>query len=92
MAPVGLMECPNCHETFPELPQVRTRSRNDGGKLRRGLLYMALAGVLHYFAAGFSTWQLPVDVPPEVPLYLTPALFVLGLGFLVYGIATRFSG
>ena len=91
MAPAGMVECPNCHENFPDLPQVRAHKKSDDGKLRRGLLYMALAGVIHYFSAGYSSMQLPVDVPPMVTLYLTPALFVLGLGFGVYGAVSRIS-
>jgi hypothetical protein len=63
----------------------------DGGELRRGLLYMTLAGVIHYFAAGYSTYELPVRIPEMVTLYLTPALFVLGLGFAVYGFVNRLS-
>jgi hypothetical protein len=91
MSPVGIPECPHCHESFPDLPQVKLRRSSDGGELRRGLLYMTLAGVIHYFAGGYSSWQLPVDIPPPVIHYLTPALFVLGLGFAVFGLTTRFS-
>jgi hypothetical protein len=91
MAPVGLPECPHCKEEFPALPQPRRSARVDGGELRRGLLYMTLAAVIHYFAAGYSTWQLPLHVPEMVIRYMTPALFVLGLGFAVYGVANRLS-
>ena len=91
MSPIGLAECPHCHETFPELPQVRKRPRSDGGQLRRGLLYMMLAGVIHYFAAGYSSMRLPIDIPPMVTQYMTPALFLLGLAFGLYGIVTRAS-
>ena len=91
MSSIGLEQCPHCHETFPELPQVRKRSRSDGGRLRRGLLYMMLAGVVHYFAAGYSSMPLPVEISPIVTQYMTPALFMLGLAFGVYGVVTRAS-
>jgi hypothetical protein len=68
---------------------MRKRSRGDGGRLRRGLLYMFLAGVIHYFAGGYSSMRLPVEIPPMVTQYLTPALFLLGLGFCLYGVVSR---
>lgn len=92
MVPVGIIECPHCRQELPELPRMRKPVRVDGGEMRRGLLYMTLAGVIHYFAGGYSTMQLPVQIPEMVTQYMTPALFLLGLGFAVYGLVNRVSG
>jgi len=89
--PVTRTECPHCHESFVSLPtasRLRTPTR---GEIRRGLLYMLLAGVIHYFASGYSGMDLPLPISPVIPLYLTPLLFFGGLGFVVYGFYRRVS-
>ena len=81
-----LRRCPFCREEIPEprslIPQTAAEGRV---KLRRGLLYMLLAGVIHYFAAGYSGMRLPVEIPSFVTHYLTPLLFFCGLGLVLYG-------
>jgi hypothetical protein len=62
-------------------PQVKKRS-----EIRRGLLYMLLAVVIHYFAGGYSAMNLPFPIPPLVTVYLLPLLFLSGLGLTVYGL------
>lgn len=57
--------------------------------IRRGLLYMLLAGVIHYFAAGYSGLALPFAVPSMVTQYLTPVLFLCGLSLGLYGLYLR---
>lgn len=89
MAPVGLVECPHCKHELPPMPVLRKSSYTDGGVLRRGLLYMTLAAVTHYFAGGYSTIELPVQIPEFVTQYLTPAVFVLGLAFALVGLVNR---
>ena len=84
-----LTRCPHCRE---DIPQVHVSSRKrTGGRLeiRRGLLYMLLAGVIQYFAAGYSNFTLPITVPPLVTAYLAPAVFLSGLGLLIYGFYLR---
>ena len=54
-------------------------------EMRRGLLYILLAVIVHYFAGGYSAFQLPVVVPAFVTAYLTPLLFLAGVGLEVYG-------
>ena len=75
------------------VPQVRlSRSHgSDGGaQVRKGLLYMLLAGVIHYFAAGYAMpFQLPVNILPLVTNYLSPLLFLGGLGLTLYGLILR---
>ena len=61
---------------------MRTGGRR---QIRRGLLYMLLAGVIQYFAAGYSSFTLPISVPPVVTTYLAPVVFVSGLGLVIYG-------
>jgi hypothetical protein len=50
---------------------------------------MLLAGVIQYFAAGYSSLTLPVEVHPAVTTYLAPVDFVSGLGLLIYGLYLR---
>jgi hypothetical protein len=88
-APSTRTECPNCHETFPNLPTVARSRPPLRGEIRRGLLYMFLAGVIHYFAGGHSGMDLPIPISPVVTLYLTPLLFFGGLGFVAYGFVLR---
>jgi hypothetical protein len=57
--------------------------------IRRGLLYMLLAGVIHYVAAGYSGVALPVAIPSMVTQYLTPILLLCGLSLGLYGIYLR---
>ncbi len=45
--PVRLKQCPYCREAIPEVQvSERTSSPEAGHKIRRGLLCMALAGVI----------------------------------------------
>ena len=84
-----LSRCPHCRE---EIPQVHLSSRpRTGGRqqIRRGLLYMLLAGVIQYFASGASGYTVPVQVSPLITTYLAPAVFVSGLGLLIYGFILR---
>jgi hypothetical protein len=50
---------------------------------------MLLAGVIQFFAAGYSGMSLPIAVPPMVTQYLAPVVFLAGLGLLVYGLILR---
>jgi hypothetical protein len=89
---VNLAQCPFCREM---VPQVRLASRSNpeaGKKIRRGLLYMLLAAVIHYFAAGYAApLQLPVFVLPLVTNYLSPLVFLGGLGLTLYGVYLSFK-
>jgi len=88
--PAHLTQCPFCREA---VPQVQLSRRNGTGwrrHVRRGLLYMLLAGVIHYFAGGYGApifkIPLPAPVMPLVTQYLTPLVFLGGLGLTVYGL------
>jgi len=54
---------------------------------------MLLGGVVHYFAGGYGApiFQIPLPAPviPLVTQYLTPLLFLGGLGFAVYGLILK---
>jgi hypothetical protein len=84
---VHLRQCTQCRETLPRAPQARSSERpsNGGAQIRRGLLYMLLAAVIGYFAGGFSSFKLPIPVLPVVTKYLSPLLFLSGLGMAIYG-------
>jgi len=49
--------------------QLSSRPRSTAGRLqiRRGLLYMLLAGVIQYFAGGYSSFTVPVGVLRSLP-------------------------
>ncbi len=87
-----LPRCPFCRE---EVQEVRVAARGyrleARGKLRRGLFYILLAAVIHYFAAGYSSFSLPVTIPAFVTVYLTPILFLAGIGFELYGAVLYFK-
>lgn len=46
---------------------------------------MLLAAVIHYYAGSYSPMTLPVPISPLVTTYLSPLLFLSGLGMTVYG-------
>ena len=86
-----LSRCPHCREDIPKV-QLASRPRTGGRQqIRRGLLYMLLAGVIQYFAAGYSGLTLPIPVPPAVTTYLSPAVFLCGFGLLIYGFFLRYK-
>src|SRR5712692_2012981 len=90
---VHLTQCPFCREAVPQV-QLSRRTGPDGRQqIRRGLLFMLLAGVIYYFAAGYGKpfkIPLPAQILPLVTQYLTPLLFLGGLGLAVYGLFLRF--
>jgi hypothetical protein len=82
--------CPHCREDVPQLRAVVPRTRTGGREqIRRALLYMLLAGVIQYFAGGYSGLTPPVAIPDVVTTYLAPAVFLSSLGLLVYGFYLR---
>lgn len=89
-----LGRCPFCREAMPEAPVVSLpsgrRTAEGRAAMRRGLLWALLAGVIHYFAGGHSGLQLPVAVPGFVTQYLTPLLFLAGMGMVMYGLYLRY--
>ena len=85
-----LTSCPYCREAMPEASGVSTRVnavRTFQGRvyMRRGFLYALLAGVVYFFAAGYSGMNLPFPVPDFVSTLLIPLLFVAGIGMMLYG-------
>ncbi len=88
-----LKQCPFCREAVPQV-QLTHRTGPDGRlHIRRGLLYMLLAGVVYYFAAGYGDpfkIPLPASALPLVTQYLTPLVFFGGLGMTVYGLLLKF--
>ena len=85
-----LNRCPFCREAVSQVQMSRPRSSSGRAQIRRGLLYMLLAAISYYFAAGYSApLQLPVEVVPFVTKYLLPLLFLSGLAYAVYGLILR---
>jgi hypothetical protein len=78
------VQCPACREALPQT-HVAARRPGERREIRRGLIYMLLAAVIHYFAGSYSPMTLPVSISPLVTTYLSPLLFLGGLGMTVYG-------
>jgi hypothetical protein len=83
-----MRQCPYCREAIGPLPAVRfprAHSAEGRAKIRQGLLCILLAAVVHYFAGGYSAMQLPFPIQPIVTAYLSPLLFLSGLGLTSIG-------
>ena len=89
LLPISRSQCPHCRETLPEMRIVRAASVAKRSQIRRGLLYILLAAVIHYFAGGYSAMDLPFPIAPVVTVYLSPLLFLGGLGLTLYGFYLR---
>ena len=51
---------------------------------------MLLAGVIYYFAAGYAKpLEIPIAIQPAVVNYLSPLLFLGGLGLTLYGLILK---
>ena len=84
--------CPFCRETLPPVPVIHSAEPGTGRiYIRRGLLYMLMAAVIHYFASASGPLELPFEVPPFVGQYLVPFLFLSGLGLMLYGLYRHFA-
>jgi hypothetical protein len=93
--PVGptLGSCPFCREAIPQSVTLKNSYGPQGRKyIRRGLLYALMAGIIYYFAGGYSGMNLPAPIPPAVNQFLTPLLFVAGLGLVLYGLFLYIKG
>jgi hypothetical protein len=84
-----LKQCTHCREALPPAPRIQTEAPSvstGGSQIRRGLLFMLLAAVIGYFAGGYSWLKLPIPViVPVVTKYLSPLLFLSGLGLAIHG-------
>lgn len=90
LVPIGLTQCPTCRESLPEVRAavVQTGRAEWPSEIRRGLLAILLAGVVHYFSGGYGALSLPYPINPVITVYLSPMLFLSGLGLVVYGFLT----
>ena len=87
------VSCYHCRETLPE--QVHQRFRDPAAgfhEIRRGALYMVLAGVMHYALMQIASMELPVEIPSAVGDYLTAFLFLGGLGLFLFGWILKLRG
>jgi hypothetical protein len=84
-----LIQCPYCRETLPEIRVASRLSSAGNGKILRGLFCMLAAAALGYLATGSGGWKPPIPIPPPVITYLSPLLFLLGLGLGLHGLYLR---
>jgi hypothetical protein len=90
---VTLYSCPFCRETIPQAIAVKTTHSTEGRKyMRRGFLYALMAGVIYFFAGGYSGMTLPFAIPTAVTQYLAPLLLVAALGLVLYGLFLYIRG
>lgn len=89
-----LLNCPYCREPLPEIELHRgpAVTGNGGPEIRRGLLWMLMAAVFYYFAAGYSPLEFPVQFAKMLTDYVLPLLFLAGLGYMVLGFFRRYAG
>lgn len=84
-----MTQCPYCREAMGPVPRIirgdRIRRADGSSKIRQGLLYILLAAIIHYFAGGYSAFQLPLQIQPIVTTYLSPLLFLCGIGLALFG-------
>ena len=83
-----MAQCPYCREAMGPVPKAHgdyAREASGKSKIRQGLLYVLLAAVVHYFAGGYSPLKLPLPVGPIVTNYLSPLLFLAGIGLAIFG-------
>jgi hypothetical protein len=93
LVPATVTRCPSCQTELPVLRQrVHYASEASRRLLRRGILWMLLAGVLYYFAAGYGAFEFPVAVAPMLTDWVLPLLFLAGLGLALYGAYGRLRG
>ena len=85
--------CPFCREDMPQAVALKTRHSTEGRKyMRRGFLYALMAGVIYFFAGGYSGMTMPLAIPSVVNQYFTPILFIAGLGLTLYGLVLYIRG
>lgn len=53
---------------------------------------MVLAGVMHYVLEYLAGAELPFEIPTLITEYLTPFLFLGGLGLFMYGWILKLRG
>lgn len=91
IVPEQATQCPFCREALMQAPVISSPHHEQGRRyMRRGILYMVMAGVAHYYLGGYSPEKFPFTVIPEVTQYLIPLLFLLGFGLLVFGVYRRY--
>ncbi len=85
--------CYHCRETLPQQSAGRARNPAAGyHEIRRGVLYMILAGVLHYAVGYLAEQNLPFEIPAAITGYLTLFLLLGGAGLFVYGWILKLKG
>ncbi len=83
---VHATQCPFCREAIPEVHLAPHLGRDGRKEIRRGLLYMLMAAVIHFFVGGYSAMNVNFTVSPLVTTYLSPLLFLGGFGLMAYGV------
>ena len=88
-----LQQCPHCREAVgPQVDIRRSREKKGGPEIRKGLLWILVASVLHYYLHGHDPFvQIPLEIHPYVVEYFIPLLFLAGTGLVLMGIYKRIT-
>ena len=86
---LGAIQCAYCRETLPLARNSGSSNSGSGspgsGEIRKGLLAVLLSVVVGYFAGGYSAMPIPFPIKPFVVTYLSPLLFLCGIGLSLHG-------
>jgi hypothetical protein len=80
-----LTRCPHCREEVPDVRLTKREGKDGRQEVRRGLLYMLMGAVIHYFAAGYSALKMPDILNSVLVVYFSELVFLAGLGMFLYG-------
>jgi len=85
-------QCHHCREALQPVPKT-VGPGFEGGRqqIRRGLISMLLAAITHYFAGGYPPVEVPVRFVPIITDWLSPFLFLAGLGLVILGLYRRYT-
>lgn len=84
-------ECPFCHEYVPEVRRSTASSPGQGNSMvRRGLWYMLILAVIYFVLTGQTPLKITVPYQSIFLDDVLPVLFFASLGFVIYGLYTRF--
>jgi hypothetical protein len=85
--------CPKCREPVRELRRASPGAEQGKQKIRRGLMYMWIAGLVYYLAKGYAEpLHLPTAYLPVLTEYLLPFMFLGGLALIGFGLFRRMQG
>ncbi len=82
--------CPKCREPISHVKHESGDAERSKRQIRRGLIYMWIAGLVYYLAKGYAEpMHLPLTYVPIFTEYLLPFMFLGGLASTGLGLYRR---